>query len=663
MPLSTGQILNNRYRIVKLLGQGGFGAVYKAWDTNLNGPCALKENKETSPVAQAQFQREASMLFNLRHPNLPKVFDSFIITGQGQYLVMEYIEGQDLAEKLEQAKAPLPEAETLGWVRQVCDALQYLHEQKPPVIHRDLKPANIRITPQGQAVLVDFGIAKVYDPSLRTTVGARAMTPGYSPTEQYLSQGRTDARSDVYALGATLYNLLTNQVPPEAPERNMGVELPSLRSTNPAVSAHIEAAVQTALQMLPEKRFQSMADFKAALAAPQGALVSKPIPATQVTPYQPSPASPTAVRADGVRPGMPSPPGQPSAGTIALPARLPWGWITGAGVLLVVGALLVGGLLRALGNWRESLTVITAAAETQARMTELAAGLEPTLPVTPAVAPTEISRPTSTLPPTERPRPTATHTPEGLPSTITDDKGVVMNLVPAGSFMMGSESGDGDEKPVHEVYLDAFYIDVYEVTNGLYAACVRAGVCSVPGSSKSSTRDSYYGNSQYAQYPVIYVSWNDAVKFCEWRGARLPTEAEWEKAARGGLEGKKYPWGDEAPVCRKGAMNGAKFDDDGDCNDTDTEPVGSYSPNGYGLYDMAGNVWEWVQDWYDSSYYGSQSTWNNPKGPSSGQYRVLRGGGWIDLSYGLRSADRTRSAPGDRHVRRGIRCGGSAPGP
>ena len=261
MPLFTGQVLNNRYRIVKLLGQGGFGAVYRAWDINLNGPCALKENFDTSPAAQAQFQREASILFNLRHPNLPKVFDSFTIPGQGQYLVMEYIEGEDLSQMLERTSAPLQEAQALAWIGQVCDALTYLHSQSPSIIHRDLKPANIRISPQGQAMLVDFGIAKVYDPKVRTTMGARAVTPGYSPNEQYLSQGGTDARSDIYALGASLYNLFTCQRPPEAPERNMGVALPSIRSTNPAISPHVEAAIFKAMELAPDRRYQSAAEF------------------------------------------------------------------------------------------------------------------------------------------------------------------------------------------------------------------------------------------------------------------------------------------------------------------------------------------------------------------------------------------------------------------
>ncbi|MBN1146989.1 MAG: serine/threonine protein kinase, partial [Anaerolineales bacterium] len=277
MPLSTGKILNDRYRIVKLLGEGGFGAVYRAWDMNLRGPCAVKENFDSSPEAQSQFAREASILYNLRHPNLPKVIDHFSIPGQGQYLVMEYIEGQDLQEMIDAgtedqaAGVPLPEERVLAWAQQVCDALIYLHSRKPPIIHRDIKPANIRISPEGMANLVDFGIAKVYDPERKTTLGARAVTPGFAPFEQY-GQRPTDARTDVYALGATLYASLTGQAPMESIERVGGGRLPSPRELNPSISKGVDAAIMRAMEIMPDQRFQSMADFKHAL-LPGGAAV------------------------------------------------------------------------------------------------------------------------------------------------------------------------------------------------------------------------------------------------------------------------------------------------------------------------------------------------------------------------------------------------------
>ena len=143
---------------------------------------------------------------------------------------MDFVEGQDLQEKLDQLNGPLPESQVLTWIDQILEALDYLHHQNPPVIHRDIKPGNIRITPQGIAMLVDFGIAKVYDPAYRTTLGARAVTPGFAPFEQY-GQRPTDARTDLYALGATMYTLLTGQVPPESIDRVAGTALPPPRKS------------------------------------------------------------------------------------------------------------------------------------------------------------------------------------------------------------------------------------------------------------------------------------------------------------------------------------------------------------------------------------------------------------------------------------------------
>jgi Tol biopolymer transport system component len=264
MPLSTGQILNNRYRIVKLLGQGGFGAVYRAWDKNLKGPCAVKENLDTTPEAQHQFEREAMMLAKLHHQNLPRVIDHFTLPAQGQYLVMDFIDGDNLEQILVKNAAPLPEDLVLSWLQQICSALTYLHAQQPPVIHRDIKPANIKVTPQGQVYLVDFGIAKIFDAHLRTTVGARAVTPGYSPPEQY-GLGKTDPRSDIYALGATLYKALTGREPTESVQRTIGMQLPSPRQLNQAIHPRTEALILKAMDTTPTNRFQSIAELIASL--------------------------------------------------------------------------------------------------------------------------------------------------------------------------------------------------------------------------------------------------------------------------------------------------------------------------------------------------------------------------------------------------------------
>lgn len=233
MPLSAGQILQDRYQIDALLGQGGMGAVYRCTDIRFGTPVAIKENRMAAPASQRQFAREASLLHPLRHPNLPRVTDHFTIEHQGQYLVMDYVEGDDLKQLISRHGAA-PQARALKWIDEVLAALDYLHGEN--IIHRDVKPANVKITPADQVFLVDFGLAKVYDPEQQTTLGARGVTPGYAPPEQY-GQGRTDARSDIYSSAATLYALLTAATPPDAWEYvTRQAEFQPPRQLNPEIS-------------------------------------------------------------------------------------------------------------------------------------------------------------------------------------------------------------------------------------------------------------------------------------------------------------------------------------------------------------------------------------------------------------------------------------------
>lgn len=278
----------------------------------------------------------------------------------------------------------------------------------------------------------------------------------------------------------------------------------------------------------------------------------------------------------------------------------------------------------------------------------------------PSVKPTNTFLPSKTL--DAGFTPTATT----LPTQIIDAKGITMRLVPAGEFTMGSNSGADDEKPIHQVYLDDFYMDIYEVTNAAYKACVDVGGCAPPKNIGSYTHSSYYGNSEFDNYPVIYVDWNQAKTYCEWRGGNLPTEAQWEKAARG-TDGRTYPWGEEINCTR---ANHGLFENP-DINllrtcKSDTSNVGYYE-NGkspYSLYDMAGNVWEWVDDWYANDYYLTVPNHvNNPLGPLTGQKRVVKGGSWssTDFEMSLRSANRLEYPEDFAFYTLGFRCARSAP--
>jgi formylglycine-generating enzyme required for sulfatase activity len=247
----------------------------------------------------------------------------------------------------------------------------------------------------------------------------------------------------------------------------------------------------------------------------------------------------------------------------------------------------------------------------------------------------------------------------------------VMVYVPAGAFWMGSKESDpdanDDEKPQHEVILDAFWIDRTEVTNGQYRRCVDDGACSPPSSSSSSTRDSYYGTSEFDDYPVIFVDWEQADAYCTWAGKRLPTESGWEKAARG-TDKRMYPWGDgfDGNLVNFCDVN-CGFDrknEDWDDGYADTAPVGNY-PNGaspYGALDMAGNVWEWVADWYGEDYYAGSPD-RNPQGADSGEMRVLRGGSWSFDQEGVRAANRSSSEPSGLYGDVGFRCARSGSEP
>jgi Tol biopolymer transport system component/serine/threonine protein kinase len=367
MPLQPGSVLHNRYRIQGQLGKGGMGAVYLAFDETLQTNVAVKQNLNLNPESERQFLREARLLANLRHRNLPRVTDHFVLEGN-QYLVMDYIEGEDLHSLT--TRRPPSVSEVISWAVAVCDALEYLHSRQPPIIHRDVKPSNLKLQPDGTIVLVDFGIAKQAGQG-QTSTGARGLTPGYSPPEQYGGTG-TDARSDQYALAATIYRFLTGRDPADSIDRMLRKEqLIPVRSVNPAVPPHVEQALERALAIEQDARFPNIATFRDVL---RGA-----VPASTVA--APRPTAPPTTRAAPRRRGL-----------------SPW-----------LGLAAVGGAILLLGGGAGALALV-AGLLTNARPTatsvSVAGGV--TEPATPTPSPTAL--PSATAPPTLTPTPRPTHT-------------------------------------------------------------------------------------------------------------------------------------------------------------------------------------------------------------------------------------------------------------
>jgi serine/threonine-protein kinase len=644
MDILSGQSFG-RYHILEPLGEGGMATVYKAFDTRLEREVAVKViRREAFPPNQlerilARFEREAKSLARLNHSNIVTVIDYGEQDGK-PYLVMPYITGGTLKDQLGR---PMPWQDAAKILLSVARGLAYAHQRG--IVHRDVKPSNILITESGDPLLTDFGIAKLLegeDGQTLTGTGVGIGTPEYMAPEQGMGR-EIDGRADLYALGIVFYELLTGRKPYTADTpmavvlKHVTDPLPRPAQFAPGLPDAVEKLILKALAKQPEDRHASMDDFVRAL---ETLLKTRPR-VEKVSPAAPAPlppVDPQATRDELVVTPPASPKRaheenpQPDYTPQSAPARrrIPaWLWAVGGLALLLIFVL-------TLINLPKPVVTSPLPVPTDTSNPTMTASPTATATLTTAPAPTH----------TATPRPTSTPTP-GIGSTLTRKQdGMLMVYVPAGPFEMGSNNGDSDEKPVHTVSLDAFWMDQTEVTNAMYALCAQAGVCDPPGNT------TYYRDGAYGNHPVVSVNWQQASDYCAWAGSRLPTEAEWEKAARGGLEGKKHPWGDEAPTCQAGARNGAQYSG---CSGR-TVSVGTFQPNGYGLYDMAGNVWEWVADWYSANYY-SNSPSSNPTGPESGSTKVLRGGSWDgSAGEGFRSASRNWCAPGVTYGYLGFRC-------
>ena len=422
MDLQPETILHDRYRVIEKLGQGGMGAVFLAWDQTLDTKVAIKSNFNPALESVNQFLREARLLAALRHQNLPRVTDYFVIEKE-QFLVMDFIPGEDLGERLK-AEGAQKLADVLHWSAQLSSALAYLHAQNPPVVHRDIKPANIKLTPEGEAILVDFGIAKADTAQSQTATGAAGYTPGYAPPEQY-GQGHTGPYSDQFSLAATIYALLTQAKPADSIQRVLGkATLVPIRQMDPDIPQNVADALQKAMALKPEDRFDSVASFQKALEDPQFSIsdaereqissVIAPASASEPTRIVGKPTDPTVMKA----------PPQKKEGK-------KFGWIIGAvgglGVICLVAAAL---LLFVFPN--SPIYLLDGAALTPtATEAEMAA------------LPTETAEPqgparTIVIPQTPTAQPTATATVTPTPTEALEPLGG------SGLIAFASDRGEGD---------------------------------------------------------------------------------------------------------------------------------------------------------------------------------------------------------------------------
>ena len=615
MSFLPGETISKRYRIHSLLGRGGYGGVYRVWDTADQREYALKEYLRDDDLTRQQWPRQFRHLASLRHPQLPTWRDHFRLEGIGHYLVCDFVPGASLQELLDQY-GPLPPERVIAWLQAACEPIAYLHGRG--YAHLNLKPANLRLTPQGELFVVDTGL---------TELGLAPGTEGFAPPEQRRQQAGT-AASDIYSLGATLYTLLTNQPPAPALKRESGLQpLTAARDLNPDVPPYLSLVANRALSLQPAARYEKAADFAHALNNPLGATA----------------APPTAVPK---RTADPTPSAWPQT---AIPRRrtMPTRTIWGLSVILLILVLTVASLslinnAQLVGGNPEAAT-----ATTQSQV----------LAVLTSVAPTRTPIPLPTIPPTPTPAPLISKT------------GMRMLYVPSGPFRLGNDDGENDEKPSRQVTLDAFYIDETEVTNAQYAQCVAEGVCRLPGSLNASYHPAYYGTAEYANYPVLFVDWYAADNFCRWRNGRLPSEAEWERAAGYNPSERQrqlYPWGNQFEGTRLNYCDAACPRDGRDESTRDghrdTAPVNSFA-NGrspVGAYNMLGNVAEWVNDWYQRDYYATAPE-VNPRGPAEGEYKVLRGGSWFSRVDELTVTNRFFFDPLVSRATIGFRCAADVP--
>ncbi len=623
-----GTVLDGRYRLDSLIGVGGMGDVYRATHIHIDTEFAVKLLKPefvADQTAIKRFRLEAKAAGRIQHPNAVRVTDFGVTPENIVYLVMELVQGPSLRELIRNEKQ-LETLRAVNIVRQVCGAVDAAH--RSGVIHRDLKPDNIIIETHGnteRVKVLDFGIAKLREAksdTFLTQAGTIIGTPQYMSPEQCQGQS-LDPRSDIYSIGIVLYEMLTGTVPFDGESTLQVVYnqlhlIPrSVKELSPQISEPLANVIMRALEKEPAERqssaIQLSEELKQAvkLEAEEVAYsMAEPFLVPPLTPIDGPPSGKYSVEGHDVK--FPS---LADRSTTALSApdsredRIP---------------TLVRESRRSTNPAQKIPTIEKRLEDSDLKKSRLPliVGAAVVL-LAVVVAIVYFSRKEESVTPT--------------PKNVPPPSG--MALIQGGKFIMGRDDGSTDEGPAHEVELKSFFLDVQEVTNQEYKKFVDATGRQVPRNWK--TNGSYAPDE--ARLPVAYVTWDDAASYAKWAGKRLPTEAEWEYAARGGNTKFVYPWGNQwvdgyANVDRKGQLKpapGRSFEKD---------------VSSFGIYDLAGNVSEWVQDNYSEKYGAKPDT----------RLRVYRGGNFLDApdkgTNTYRWADYPQDIPADQILRVGFRC-------
>jgi formylglycine-generating enzyme required for sulfatase activity len=617
-----------RYRILGELGSGGMGVVYRAYDPVLGREVAIKTLKLSNlsepserDALRDRLAREARAAAALSHSGIVAIHDVVQQKDAQQQdlicLVMERIEGQTVAQIL--STAPLDLATALRIVRETAAALDYAHRKG--IVHRDIKPANLMLDETSAVKVADFGIAKITSSQTRTesASGLIVGTAGYMAPEQ-LRGAAVDGHTDQFSLAVVAFEMIAHRRPFVADSiialthQVVFEQPPTLSTLRPGFGPAVDAVFQKALAKSPADRYPTCSDFAAALEAKVSAAVSQPTMA-----YPAIPAAPKS------------------------PSPVIWWAAAAFSILAIAGAATV--------------YVLRHKPETP-----------PTVAVTPTpVAVAKVPAPTPTPAPEPSPKPAPVKAPATAMAVIEKAGAARVNkkdgqkyvFIPPGTFTMGCVPNDsvcgGFAKPPHQVTITkGFSIAQTPVTVAAYSAFAAATHREMPKAPKFN-RD--WSNTDH---PMVEVTWDDAVAYATWAGARLPTEAEWEYAARGGARDSVFPWGNDAShdLANFGQGTGGS-DEQGAIEGKDlwlyTSPVASFPPNRFNLYDMAGNVSQWCSDWFSPSYY-STSAEKDPQGPPSGNLRITRGGSWKSPGRFLHTSFRGTRAPGDHGLTSGFRC-------